>query len=540
MKKRRKRLALLLAACMLGSALAGCSGSQSAGESAAAGTQAGATEAQTEEGTAAGGEEQAQAEGEYETLDIFINESWWPVDTFTGIIPDAIKEATGVDLNVTIAADDSQLGLMIASNELPDLIFTQKELDRLSRPEACYSYNELLEQYVPDYEFPEIQVAIAKTYSADDNYYTILGNFNTSEEWAESPVPAGQMAMYYREDIYEALGSPKLENLDDLMNVCAMVKEQYPDMLPIATDVYYHLNLINAWMGGAGNEKYQYLDDGSVVFKSDSPVYYDWLKYCNQLARNGYIDPENYASTNIEDTLQLVGNGEAFIYLSYLKPSDLNNVNTRLHGTNPDVNFTISAPLGEASYSTSKGWCGLFVSKSCDNPEAAIRFITYMFSDEGRRLSKWGREGEEWTMDETGMPQWSEEWKATYNNSEEMNKKYNQYFYFGANGIEDVMADYCTVSEEDRPKWEAYSDGYECYPELQLAAPLPSSDEGVIETKLMEMLEAEEARVIFAEDDETFESAYQSLQEKADQIGVDTLNAYMTENVVTVKEEFGF
>lgn len=538
MKKRSRKLALLLAACMLASTLMGCSGGTGVEESTSAGTEAVQPEGQ-EEGTS-DGKEQAQAEGEYETLDIFINESWWPVDTFTGIIPDEIKEAIGVDLNVTVVADDSQLGLMIASNELPDLIFTQKELDRLSRPEACYSYNELLEQYAPDYEFPEIQVSIAKSFSSDDDYYTILGNFNTAEEWAQSPVPAGQMAMYYRQDIYEELGSPKLENLDDLMNVCAMVKEKYPDMIPIATDLYYRLRLINAWMGGSGNEKYQYMDDGSVVFKTDSPVYYDWLKYCNQLARNGYVDAENYASTNIEDTLQIVGNGEAFIYLSYLKPSDLNNVNTRLHGTNSDADFVICAPLGQTSYSTSKGWCGLFVSRSCDNPEAAIRFITYMFSDEGRRLSKWGREGIEWTMDENGMPHWSEEWLSTLNNTEEMNKKYNQFFYFGANAIEDVMADYGTVSEEDMPKWEAYSEGYECYPELQIAAPLPSSDEGVIETKLMDMLDAEEARVIFAEDDEAFESAYQSLQEKAEQIGVDTLNAYMTENVAVVKEEYGF
>lgn len=538
MKERSKRVALLLTVCMLGSLLTGCG--QNEGESTSVGTEEGRSEVQEqtrEESTSAGRE---QEQGGYETLDIFINESWWPVDTFTGIIPDAIREATGVDLNVTIAADSSQLGLMIASNELPDLIFTQAELDRLSRSQACYSYNELLERYAPDYEFPETQVSIAKSFSSDDNYYTILGNFNTAEEWAESPVPAGQMAMYYRKDIYEALGSPRMENLDDLMKVCEMVKEKYPEMLPIAMNVYYHLNLINAWMGGSGKEKYQYMDDGSVVFKSDSPVYYDWLKYCNQLARKGYIDPENYASTNLEDNLQLVGNGEAFIFFNYLKPSDLNNVNTRLHGTNPDADFTISAPLGKTAYSTSRGWCGLFVSKSCDNPEAAFRFITYMFSEEGRRLSKWGREGIEWTMDETGMPQWSEEWKAIFNNSEEMNKKYNQYFYFGANGIEDVMADYCTVSEEERSKWEAYNNGYECYPELQLAAPLPSSKEGVIEAKLLEMLEAETARVIFAGDDEAFESAYQSLQEKADQIGVDTLNAYMTENVVTVKEAYGF
>lgn len=474
------------------------------------------------------------------TLDIFINQSWWPVDTFTGIIPDAIKEATGVDLNVTVAADGNQLGLMVASNELPDLIFTDAETDRLSRPEACYSYNELLEQYAPDYKFDDLQVKIAKSFSSDDNYYTILGNYSGNEELETAPVPAGQAAWYYREDIYEELGSPKMETLDDLVDVCAMVKEKYPDMIPIATNQYYHLNIFSQFLGGSGGNTFQYLDDGSVVFKSDSPAYYEYLKFANELARKGYIDVENYASTNMEDTLQLAGNGGSFIYMNFLKPSNINDLNTRLQKTMPEAKFVVGPPLGEPGYACGKGWCGLFVSKSCKDPEAAIRFITYMFSEEGRRLSKWGREGVEWTMGEDGIPKWSEEWLSTLNNTEEMNSKYNQYFYFGATGIEDVMPDYGNVTPEEMVNFNKYREGFKNYPEIAIATPTSTSDEGVISKKLSDMLEAEEARVIFTADDEAFENAYQELQEKAEKIGVKELDEYMTKKVAEVKEEFGF
>ncbi len=89
----------------------------------------------------------ASADEATDTLDVFINMSWYPNDSFTGIIPDLIKEETGVDLNVTIATDSNQLGVMIGSGELPDLVFTDTELDRLSNPNVCYSYTELESDY---------------------------------------------------------------------------------------------------------------------------------------------------------------------------------------------------------------------------------------------------------------------------------------------------------------------------------------------------------------------------------------------------------
>ena len=135
------------------------------------------------------------AEQDVVELDVFINESWWPVDTFTGIIPEAITEATGVKLNVTVCADDNQLGLMIASNDLPDLIFTQRELNRLSNEDMCYSYDELLEAYAPDYQFNDLQVAIGRSLGTDGKYYAVLNAFNTAEEWATAPIAPGMECM---------------------------------------------------------------------------------------------------------------------------------------------------------------------------------------------------------------------------------------------------------------------------------------------------------------------------------------------------------
>ena len=58
------------------------------------------------------------------TLDLYLDFTWFPTDSWTGIIPETLTENGGVTFDVTRSADDSQLGLMIASGDLPDVIFT--------------------------------------------------------------------------------------------------------------------------------------------------------------------------------------------------------------------------------------------------------------------------------------------------------------------------------------------------------------------------------------------------------------------------------
>ncbi len=535
MKARTKKLtALLLTGCIASTGL--LSGCQSNNESQKTASDVSGTSAASGDGK----KESSDNGTETTELDIFIDMNWWPVDTFTGIIPEEIEKKTGVKLNLTIAADDNQLGLMIASKELPDLVFTTKDLDRLSSSEFCYSYNELIEQYAPDFEPEELLVNIAKSFSTDDNYYTLLNCLSTNEEWEQAPAGApGQACIYYRKDIYEAMGSPKLETTEDLMDVCAKVQEEYPDMVPLGLGGFWKLQPISAWLGASGGNTYQMQEDGSVVHYTSAPEYKEYLQYANEMAQKGYITAEAYANENENDSHQQAYSGSCFLYTWYLSPSSLQTLNTESQKINPDAQWAVLQPLGQANYNTTKGWAGTFISKSCKNPEKAIQFVQYMFSEEGRHLSKWGREGIEYTLDEQGLPVFSDEWKETKKDPDAMNEKYNQYFYLGVTGVDELLGDYMDMAEEDLADCTAYKDGYVNYPEIAIATPVSSSDEGVIEAKLKEMLKAEEAKVIFSSDEEEFEKNYANLQENAKKIGVDQLNEYMTEKVKEVKAEYG-
>ena len=46
---------------------------------------------------------------------------------------------------------------------------------------------------------------------------------------------------------------------------------------------------------------------------------------------------------------------------------------------------------------------GLAITKDCEDPVRAIKFLDYLCSDEGAVLYKWGVEGENYFVDENGM-----------------------------------------------------------------------------------------------------------------------------------------
>lgn len=481
----------------------------------------------------------AEEKGGSNTLDILIGESWWPVDSFTGIIPEEMKKELGIDLNVTIAADANQLGLLIASNELPDIVFTTTEFDRLSSSDICYSYNELLEKYPTEYEeFTEQQKAISGAFSKDDQYYTILNNFNSSEEWEEASVAPNLPAIFYRKDIYEKLGSPKLETMDDLMNLFEMVKQEYPDMVPLGLNGVWKLRAISSWVGSAGDTFWGFDENGDVVYKACDKNYKEFLRVANDMARKGYFTAEAYANENETDSTAEALAGRCFAYTWNSYPDKI--VQLQTNSSDEEAEWALMPKLGDyGMYSTSYGWGGMFVSKNCKNPEAAIKLITYLFSEEGRRLSKWGREGIDWTMnEETQFPEWSDEWLEDSKDSNLMNEKYNQWFYLGCNTIEDVMPQYANVSEEELPLWQTYKEGFKNYPEIALAAPFPSSDEGIVLEKLKEATKTEESKIIFAESDVEFEKAYDNYMDILKEIGVDKINTYMKEQVPEKAEEF--
>lgn len=542
--KKKKMAAVLLALCMTGGMLAGCGGAQEGQENAASVTEAPASqEAEQEKGEAEG--EAAQTDGDVRTVDLYINFSWYSSDNWEGIIPEEITAKTGVEFNVTRAVDGSQLGLMIASGELPDVIFcTDESLDRLCDSKLCYSYNELIEQYGIDWQPDEERIAIARTHNADpedENYYTILQNYNTAEEWESFSGGVPQIpGMYYRKDIWEELGSPEMNTLEQVKSVMAMVKEKYPEMQVLnAGNASWRLRGVGSWFGVSID--FQYADDGSVAYTETLPEFYDYMKCVNEFYRNGYFPEENLALTVEDDAYQQANSGQCFMYEWNARTTTLDQLNSGIQANDPDAEWAFLPILDdgkEIAYANA-GWAGMFISKSCKDPEAAIRIISYLSSEEGRHLSQWGREGIEYTLDENGIPQFSDEWKETNKDGAKMASTYNTNF-FCTTELDELSCYYSGRTEEEVEMFGKNLDKVVFYPELALSTPKATTDMGIAYSKIKEARDAERVKMYTAASEEEFEAAYQSYMELLDKMGVQDLNAYMNDSVKEIQEKFGF
>lgn len=525
----RKAIPLLLAMTTI--LLAACGTGSTSTTSQPSNTSAVSTDA-----TSADPSSTAAAEQEPVTLTCFLNQTWYWTDKFEGIIPEAITAKTGVKLETTRAVDDKQLGLMIASGDLPDLIWTSSDLDRLSDENLSYSYTDLMAQYTPDWEVDKLRQTNAASYSKDGKIYFILNNFNTAEEWNQYPGTPMLPTLAFRSDIMAELGNPKMDTLDDYVKILGMVKEKYPDKIPLATstDAGWRMMFFRCMMG-IGNSNFIENTDGSVIYFVDHPKYKDYCAFVNNLYRKGYINADNFSLSDA-DTKPLFQNAKSFSFSGYTQ-GEMYRYGQMAQAVEPSATVMESKPLGSDGvyYSSGIGWSGLVITKKCPYPDKAIEMMQYLFTDEGQKLGEWGREGTEFTMGDDGYPKFSDEWLEAAASDKTLYGKYNPAFFFGTSGAVEATGRIAVLPEDYRAVYSTFKPLMQTCPWISYAEPKGDSDENTIYAKMKDLTYNNEVKVFLSATDEEFNKNFDEYMANAKQIGVEELEAYMTENVAKAK-----
>ena len=339
------------------------------------------------------------------TLKLFVDEPWWPYTTWEGRIPEMVTEITGVNFEVTVTPDSTTLNLMIASGELGDIVCTGK-FDRMSNANICYNLDELADEYDVALDIHSVMRFVNT--AQDGNMYTQMVGYSPDsvmEEWEKAVYE--QTGLVVRSDIYEALGSPTIETIADFENLLAQVKTDYPDVVPFIWNAYHKNGFFKILWGATHGTDAQFVDDGTghVVPYLKDPNMKQYYMMMNKWYRLGYLTDENFAWSGSEDTEYLVS-GQAFAAGVYSSSSV--SLQTELDAAGvTDYHYIqmidITPNGGEAKMTMStSGWRGLFIPKSCVDPEAALNFCTWAWSKEGQYLMLWGEEGADWEWSEGG------------------------------------------------------------------------------------------------------------------------------------------
>lgn len=469
-------------------------------------------------------------------IEMFINHPSYPLKEWKGPIPEEITKRTGVKLNFTIASDDKQLLLLIASGDLPEMIFADYSyFKRLSDYRLCYSWNKLIELYSPDFA---IDKKISDLYKVSDgNFYTILDQYGTEKDWnsAKYAMPVGG-GLCFREDLMEKLGNPPVNSIDDLDMVLNKAREQYQGLTPLIMNINSKGAYIAMQYGLAMNKGFIENSYGKIIYYIKQPGMLDYYKTMNLFYRKGYIDPKNYVYKNEEEAYEMAVNGKCFAFMDVNGAADKLNIKSEAEGT--DYKFVqLIKPISDkaANLNTSIGWSGVFISKNNKHPKEAINLMKFLSSEEGQRLSYWGEEGRYWKMNREGYPEFR---VNTGDDTVLVREGMKWCGLFANSAITEGLFNYNPDLPQTAAAATEIKNLTKYRPELGLLLPEANTPENSIKSRVDEMIKNEEIKIYLARSEEDCIKAYNNMLMYAGQMGLSKLENWADSEYGQVKALF--
>lgn len=400
-------------------------------------------------------QEDSQAAG---TFELTMGNAWLQPGVQNDPIMEEITRQTGITLKVVDTSED-RLKALEASNQLPDIILTNPTTQQqYIEAGLIIPLDDLIAQYGPN---------IAKNASEALNFNKEYVSNNTGKIYY---IPAGidnyssitaTFHPWIRWDYYKELGYPEINNYDDLFDVVTEMARRHPttdDGLPT-----YASSTFSDWyagsllempggeldraVGGAGLYEYDLKANAFTCgITTENSSWYKAAKFFNKLQREGLLDPDTFTQTG-----EIYGNKEiAARYMVCFENWNalLANANFRAAGEDEKGFMPIAIPEGAAAY-WGQAWpvgnsaTEICISSACKNPEKAIEFLNFTFSEEGCRLIYNGIKDQDYAMID-GILQWTDETKQ---NQKEMGADFAQKTGIGKYSTLAVFGRYMLASD---------------------------------------------------------------------------------------------
>ncbi|HIS67778.1 MAG TPA: hypothetical protein IAA58_00215 [Candidatus Gallacutalibacter stercoravium] len=439
---RKRILALALMASMVLTSFAGCN--SGGGDNAAATDSTAESNASAESAAESAG---STAEGEWEKFDdvtIEILNCWNggfknPSDLRNNEVATAIRDKIGVTVEIEgiMMSETEKLNMEFASGDMHEVInapYWGGDGGETAVIKQAGSEGRLLALDDDINDFANIKDAwkvgvVSQAFLENDLEYEGFGGkhyilpMQTPGE--EESIDYWAYGVFARGDVFDKVGieADSVRTPDDLYNFFKAL-----DAADIK-DVNGNDTII-ASTAGMGNSYTDYLLGftlpGLTSYKQNEdkvweyyPLTEDWVDaglFMWKLVNEGLFDKECFKQTPTTANEKL-GNGTALVYAAQYNDSIRATKATGLYIQNPEMRYMPVGPL-EYKDGTTKVQveangrngtpCAIFTT-NCQNLRAALTYYDYVNSYEGLLLTKYGIEGEDYTMDEDGMPQLDQE-----------------------------------------------------------------------------------------------------------------------------------
>ncbi len=473
----------------------------------------------------------AQAEEEIVTLSMFVDAPWWPYSDWSGEMPRWAVEQTGVDFDVTIAADYNELAMKVATGELPDVIVTEN-FSLMANSDLCYDWDYLIDKYGLEEKLHPAYRYVNQ--ASDGKTYTIMVGWSADYEYEQFPdVACEGRGACVRDDILavalEEMGIDAIRTIEDLEGAFAICKRDFPDVLPYAFCGDWPLDYYMGALFGCAEAGFVDEGDGVAKLWLSQDCRKDLYMKLNEWASKGYISKETYGWSNITTGGEWCTAGDLFCYAL----SETNAVSQDLNCEKAGAPYTWTGlneliPEDAAYYQYRAGWRGYFITKDCKDPEAAIRYAMFAVNKDTQYQMMWGLEGRDWN--------WNDDHTMAIMNydidtdTEFVEKMQLRWGWLGHDGISNNMYKIAQGGKYTEGKnWMKAITVWQPVMGILMHAMDPDGPEYITYNELVQLEKDYAISIIFAETPEEASAKYDEMMAIADSMGIADIEAWANE-----------
>ena len=332
-----------------------------------------------------------------------------------------IEDTLNMKLNITEYEARDQYETLVAQQKIPALTFANAHIfGRAYGALGAYiDWNDYIDQ------LPNVKKVLS------DERWARLVEYNTEEDGSMYHLPNPQTGLasncgwLYRKDIFDKHNLTFPTNQEELMTVLRKLKELYPNSYPFVLRSLNGANLSGlmnmaelfggSFSGYASNNTLYKLnpDDYSYYLGQTSDGMRECLQWLHDLYEEGLLHPSCITMDTAQWTEAFASNTS---FVGYDKMDRIEMLTMGAIDANPSYVLTGARnfPMGTngvSSFNEPLHSYSLLVSGLLEGEELekVLKFVDWLYSDEGIALTNWGEEGVSYEVLEDGTQDFKED-----------------------------------------------------------------------------------------------------------------------------------
>lgn len=413
-----------------------------------------------------------------------------------------------------------KLKKMIASKQLPDIIWGQRDadLDQLREAGLLVPLDDYIEKYPNLKKWAGSKVL--NLLRAEDGKIYYFPNYYTDK-------PYGNAGYVVNKRIYRELGSPKLETTEDLYAYLKKVKINYIGIVPFETGLAKEGHGIDQLFSAFKENDFSFTRNYAVttgdkmtsIYKDEG--FRESAVYAAKLMREGLMTEDALTQTEDQVTEKLM-NGKVAVFASADPMKMVMIANAELSNRNSEDGYFFIDPIHKEGLDPNKiypgtynllGWNVTTITTSAKNPEAIFAMLDWMTGPEGSAVQMWGPPGPDgfWNgfKSDGTTPDFTSRYGSDPEGLAQIQAVSGDLIWVGnTKYLDQTKIEYEETLPLDKRNWATYWQNKVTWESQGDATefinlhPMPNSDEGIIYRKVKDIWLEARAIALYGETDE--------------------------------------